>query len=137
MEMTKIILPIHKEYADRIYSGEKTLEIRKTAPKAAAPYIVYMYETKNSGGGGVITGSFICKGIIKTSAFNGDFEGSFNTYRKEICNCACLSEEAMKIYAGTKSIIALNVSTPTRFGVARSLSEFDIKQAPQGWMYIR
>ena len=45
--MTKdVILSIHPKWAQKIYSGEKTIEWRKTYPKHAHRYCrVYLYET--------------------------------------------------------------------------------------------
>ena len=60
-----IIQAIHKEHADNILSGRKTLEFRKVAPSGEFPYTVYLYETKNSGGSGLVVGLYTCEGKIR------------------------------------------------------------------------
>lgn len=59
-------MSIRARYAALILSGQKTLEIRKTAPKGlreSAEITVLLYESKREGGRGAIVGSFVCKSI--------------------------------------------------------------------------
>lgn len=43
--MKKVLVSIHPKWCEKIASGEKTIEVRKTAPKEV-PFKVYIYETK-------------------------------------------------------------------------------------------
>jgi predicted transcriptional regulator len=60
------MLPIHKNYSDLILSGEKTVEVRKRLLNEKAKrrdsgnYVLFLYETKNSGGCGKIVGEVQC-----------------------------------------------------------------------------
>ena len=45
--MNKILISIKPKWVAKILNGEKTLEIRKTAPKCELPCEVYIYCTKN------------------------------------------------------------------------------------------
>lgn len=45
-EMKAILISIHPKWIAKILNGEKTLEIRKTAPKCDLPIDVYIYCTK-------------------------------------------------------------------------------------------
>ncbi len=45
--MKTIILPIYPNQVQKILSGEKTIEVKKTAPKCELPFKVLMYCTKH------------------------------------------------------------------------------------------
>lgn len=47
--MKSILISIKPEWVAKILNGEKTIEIRKTAPKCALPIDVYIYCTKGLG----------------------------------------------------------------------------------------
>ena len=40
-----VLISIRPEWVEKILSGEKTLEVRKTRPKLEAPFKVYIYCT--------------------------------------------------------------------------------------------
>lgn len=44
--MNKILISIKPQWCQKIFSGEKTIEVRKTAPKLETPFKVYVYCTK-------------------------------------------------------------------------------------------
>ena len=135
----KVMLSIHHKHAERIFSGLKLLEIRKTAPSCSYPYIIYMYETKNSGAGAVV-GFFKCCARIKTNAFGSGLreespEG--HAARENIAVRACLTVDELIEYADGKDIYALEVSTPIRFPNPHPLSDFGLTRAPQSWQYMK
>lgn len=94
MNKPKILIPIHPQWCEKIFNGEKTIEVRKTVPKIDTPFEVLVYQTKikfkvrnwqenfqsivftpNGGaedGNGKVIGSFICDGIdhIHTLGFD-------------------------------------------------------------------
>ena len=41
-----ILLSIRPEWADKILTGEKTMEVRKTRPRLETPFKCYIYATK-------------------------------------------------------------------------------------------
>lgn len=68
-------MSIHPEWIAKIASGEKTVEVRKTAPLQKTPFRVYIYQTKPKSGDwndldGRVVGEFLCKQIweINTKA---------------------------------------------------------------------
>lgn len=133
-----IIQAIHKEHADNILSGKKTLEIRKGAPSGDFPYTVYLYETKNSGGQGLVVGLYTCKGKISLkypSSLLKDEQA-----RKILENCAkraCVTVEQLLDYADGGEIIAWVISEPIRFKKPRSLDMFGLEKPPQSWQYLK
>ena len=68
-----VLISIRPEWVEKILSGEKTLEVRKTRPKLEAPFKVYIYCTAgnlsyevnngmmcNISGGKLVVGDFVC-----------------------------------------------------------------------------
>lgn len=45
--MKKILMSIHPEWCEKIFNGEKTIEVRKTRPKLEPPFEVYVYCTRS------------------------------------------------------------------------------------------
>lgn len=46
--MKSILISINPKWCEKIASGEKTIEVRKTRPKLETPFKVYIYCTKNN-----------------------------------------------------------------------------------------
>ena len=44
--MKAVLMSIQPKWVEKIASGKKTIEVRKTRPKIATPFKVYIYETK-------------------------------------------------------------------------------------------
>lgn len=76
--MKSILMSIRPEWCKKIFDGEKTIEVRKTAPKLETPFKVLVYETKGktkywsqplpipyTEGRGKVIGSFICDKITR------------------------------------------------------------------------
>lgn len=135
----KVMLSIHHKYAELIFSGQKTLEIRKTAPSCSYPYIIYMYETKRDGGAGAVVGFFKCNQNSKEKAFKRNYTDTeiIKIYREDIAERACLTTDELTEYANGKEIYALSVSIPIRFPRPRPLSDFGLTRAPQSWQYLK
>ena len=45
--MKAVLMSIHPKWCEKIFNGEKTIEVRKTAPKLETPFKVYVYQTKH------------------------------------------------------------------------------------------
>ena len=86
-----VLISIRPEWVEKILSGEKTLEVRKTRPKLEAPFKVYIYCTAgnlsyevnngmmcNISGGKLVVGEFVCDKIdcvdIPYPAFMGKLD---------------------------------------------------------------
>lgn len=121
-----ILLSIHPKWAEKIYSGEKTIEWRKTLPKSDES-IVYIYETAPVK---KITGYFLFYGAFKT-----DFKGrEFDLYKWDE---GCVPLDDLKKYQGdSKSIYGWLVSAAVHFSKEKTLSDFGLKRAPQSWQYV-
>ena len=72
-----VLISIRPEWVEKILSGEKTLELRKTKPKLETPFKVYIYCTAgnlsyevsngmfcNISGGRLVIGEFLCDTIL-------------------------------------------------------------------------
>lgn len=46
MDKPKILISIHPQWCEKIFNGEKTIEVRKSRPKIDTPFKVYIYCTK-------------------------------------------------------------------------------------------
>lgn len=80
--MKSVLISIQPQWCELIFSGEKTIEVRKTAPKLETPFKVYVYQTKHKGksivsevlstvyGGGKVIGEFVCD---KVEEYEGEF----------------------------------------------------------------
>ena len=101
--MRAVLMSIKPKWCTLIFSGGKTIEVRKTAPKLETPFKVYVYETKNKGGnkivnealnavygGGKVVGEFVCDDVDIFVV------GSFHCDSVEALSC--LSHEEMIDY---------------------------------------
>lgn len=67
--MKSVLISIRPEWCEKIASGEKTVEVRKTRPKLEPPFKVYIYQTKNrkhngpTYSDGKVIGEFVCDWI--------------------------------------------------------------------------
>lgn len=46
MDKPEILISIHPQWCEKIFNGEKTIEVRKSRPKIDTPFKVYIYCTK-------------------------------------------------------------------------------------------
>lgn len=76
--MKAVLMSIRPQWCEKIFNGEKTIEVRKSRPSIDTPFTVYVYQTKHKGGkaivsevlnsvygGGKVIGSFVCDEIIR------------------------------------------------------------------------
>lgn len=85
--MKAVLISIQPKWVAKIANGEKTIEVRKTAPKCEVPFKCYIYETKGETetpwvdedghfiykGRGQVVGEFICDNVIEfESGFHDD-----------------------------------------------------------------
>lgn len=118
-----VLLSIKKEWWDKIRSGEKTYEIRKTKPTDIDyPFRVICYVTEGVG----IAGEFYCDATLKTNLYMSLLEKS------------CLSSQEINNYAKGGKIVGWHVEkgTVSSYGTPIPLKFFDIKRPPQSWQYI-
>lgn len=137
-----VMLSLRPEWAQKIFSGEKTREVRKRAPLLKHPYKVYVYCTK----GGDPVRSQPKDSHTKPYEMNGTVCGE--------CTCVstvdytppwtnhllgtCLTAEALKDYAGNAGYLSyMAVENVVVYDKPRKLEDFGIDRAPQSWCYVR
>lgn len=143
--MKAVLMAIHPEWCEKIFSGEKTIEVRKVAPKLKTPYKAYVYETQGATetpwvdedghfiwkGRGQVVGEFVCDENERFAV------GSLRC--DEIEELACLSYQEMIEYfykpeeldgKTVKAGTALHITKPKRYDTPKALSEF---RKPDVW----
>lgn len=127
--MKAVLMSIKPKWCELIFSGEKTVEVRKVAPKLETPYKVYAYQTKNRGGskiindclnsvygGGKVVGEWVCDKTIELPC-----ETTQPHWLKEK---TCLSDDEYIDYLGHKDGKGLYIAKPKRYDTPKALSEF-------------
>lgn len=107
--MKAILLSIRPEWCEKILSGKKTVEVRKTRPKLETPFKAYIYCTmqregwfRHPGSGswcGKVIGEFICDDIRRIGP-------EYCVVKEDIESAiagSCLTVPQVKDYAGWKS----------------------------------
>lgn len=159
-----VLISIRPEWVDKILSGEKTLEVRKTRPKLETPFKVYIYCTAgnlgykvnggmvcNVSGGKIVVGEFVCDTYVTDKTFGHD--AIFNA-------AACMSEPDVVAYSAGPTLYGWHISGLKIYDMPRELSEFSrpfencigkvcdeygcaycengghIKRPPQSWCYV-
>lgn len=153
--MKAVLMSIHPKWSEKIFNGEKTIEVRKTVPKLETPFTVYVYQTKtrNAGNafanhwsdclelpngefvnaGGKVIGSFVCDKITCCQAYYGNSgEGHLTNLFGAECKCACFSEQELFDYIignggkmGTGWL--WRIAEPKLFDKPKALGEFYTK----------
>ena len=122
-----ILLSIHPKWSSKIYSGEKTIEWRKTEPKTIHSHRVYIYETSPIK---AVTGYFICHrcfycDVNKIENYPGALESG------------CVPLDDLKKYQGMSSAIyGWFVRDVVKFATPQPLSHYGVDRPPQSWQYV-
>lgn len=95
-----VLISIRPDWVEKILSGGKTLEVRKTRPKLEAPFKVYIYCTAgnlsyevnngmmcNISGGKLVVGEFVCDKIDCVDIPYPAFMGELNKHWTEDSCC--------------------------------------------------
>lgn len=145
--MKSVMLSIRPEWCELIISGKKTLEVRKTRPKAEAPFKAYIYCTQGHGkrtlnipvsfdrirddyietgsmeslncpiGNCKVIGEFVCDFVERATTWN----------RKYISAASCLPLQDLYYYAGSKSVndlYAWHISDLKVYDTPKELTDF-------------
>lgn len=128
--MTYILMSIRAPFAALIFQRKKTLEIRKSAPKAIreGPLCVLLYESKRDGGRGKIVGWFTCRSIRRL----------WGESEREICEKACLESWQLRRYASESrrdvaQLYAWQVEDATELAEPEPLAKAAAPCPPQSW----
>ena len=145
--MKSVLIAIRTQWCEKIASGEKTIEVRKTAPQEV-PFKCYIYETKGRTetpwvdedghfiykGRGQVIGEFICDKVDEYNFHNGLTEfnsmglpsriyGSYLIFTDDY-KSMCLSYDEVKNYGRGKTLYGWHISDFKIYDKPRELSEF-------------
>lgn len=114
--MKAVLISIQPKWCQKILSGEKTIEIRKTRPKLQPPFKCYIYCTSEPSLVGYIDDSpgirrivfnmkviaeFICDKIIEAECdYRPDWQGEVYGDTLYLLRGSCLSEKEIISYSG-------------------------------------
>lgn len=129
-----VLISIHPRWCEKIASGEKTIEIRKTRPKLETPFRCYIYRTKGTVShiingkwvkmevGGTVIGEFTCDAITRVNicGFWDDDGRQLENQIKE----TCLTPAEVNDYLGTKAGYDWHISDLRIYDTPRDLGEF-------------
>lgn len=148
--MKSVLISIRPQGCEKITSGEKTIEVRKTAPKCEVPFKAYIYCTKaksqwkysgyegayeNSQGEIVyaqqhIIGEFVCDKVIRSCGWrlrgNTQQCAKRTTDEEAFPELACLTIDEIVKYAGSENreVCGWHISDLKIYDKPKELSEF-------------
>ena len=106
--MKAVMISIQPKWVEKIVNGEKTIEVRKTAPKGV-PFKCYIYETKGQYvkfthgahtkygyGRGKVIGEFICDKVEIVNAKCSDY--GIDLFYHDCLTNGCLTEREIEKY---------------------------------------
>ena len=142
--MKAVMLSLRPQWCEKIFSGEKTIEVRKSRPSIDMPFKVLVYETKGATdtpwvdedghfiykGRGEVIGSFVCDRVTCCQAYCGESGEKHltNLFEDEVKR-TCLTEHEMFDYIvgkGKKEGTGWlwHITEPKLFDKPRGLTEF-------------
>lgn len=134
--MKSVLISIRPEWVEKIAKGEKTIEVRKNAPKKV-PFKVYIYCTKNKNGRktpllwhGKIVGEFVCGYIqeITTEAVSPVgvrcFFKDFYNIKKDDLKKIGLNHDELWAYGQGETLYGWHISDLKIYAKPKELNEF-------------
>ena len=136
--MRAILMSIKPKWCEKIFNGEKTIEVRKIAPKLETPYKVYVYDTKKAfditdiydlstdvvrkvaDGRGKVVGEFVCD---RVDDYTYDYCDGVDIDDDSLLE-TCLEWDEINIYANGKKLHGLYITTPKLYDTPKELGEF-------------
>ena len=131
-----VLISIRPKLCEKIISGEKTIEVRKTRPKMDTPFKCYIYKCGN----GKVVGEFLCDQIIEDRTYG---------HNEEFYRADCMSAYDAAAYAMQSPMYGWHISDLRVYDHPRDLWEFTglretkfgaepvpITRPPQSWRYV-
>lgn len=127
-----VMLSIRPKWVEKIASGEKTIEVRKTRPKLETPFKCYIYCSQGNdarrlcGSWGKVIGEFVCDRIDEyddDTIFSFRYE-DYARWNDFDLDRACIHPEDFQNYANGKWLYGWHISDLRIYDEARELSEF-------------
>ena len=158
-----VMISIRPKWCEKIASGEKTIEVRKTKPKLETPFKCYIYCTlpkyphedfiatdyprPQFYGGGKVIGEFTCERIALIAYDGGELSSTTNA---AFSPATCLTQSEIIAYIGDKGrCYGWHMSDLCIYDQPKGLDEFTrlretkfcsepvtIKRPPQSWCYV-
>lgn len=142
--MKDIMISIKPEWCEKIASGKKTVEVRKTRPRLKPPFQCYIYCTKSKTNekGGKVIGEFVCDAFVTDKTMGSD--EMFNT-------AACMTGDDVSKYAAGSPVFGWHISNLIIYDVkSKESSSFltesnastdcpvlkKMTRPPQSWCYV-
>lgn len=128
--MKSVLISIQPKWVEKIASGEKTIEVRKTRPKLGTPFKCYIYCTKDKTFAEKTLRGFDENGkAIYYKANKGKVIGEFVCDRiagdgETIRGNACLTVEEIQDYCNGKDIYLWHISDLKIYDKPKELSGF-------------
>lgn len=136
-----VLISIRPKWCQKIASGEKTIEVRKTKPNLETPFKCYIYCTQSGdvrrlvGERGKVIGEFVCDRIdrLVRVGFDGSGEpAKYCVFNSEmsvwpmdgICEDACLTKEELEKYLGGYEGYGWHISDLKIYDTPKDLSKF-------------
>ena len=135
-----VLISIRPKWCEKIMSGQKTIEVRRTRPKMNPPFKCYIYKCGN----GKVIGEFLCDEIISI-----DGAGRIPS---DIARPTCLEPAELHQYLGAAVGYGWHISDLKIYDTPRELWEFNavpneveealgvklkpITRPPQSWRYV-
>lgn len=146
-----VLISIRPNWCDKIASGRKTMEIRKTRPKLETPFKCFIYMTKQKKsddgwlaavetehgcyyGAGSVIGEFVCDKIEDFSDWKYEYAAMLrhiDLFAATNGDYAFLSE-----YIPGKKGYGWNISDLKIYDTPKQLADFGLSRPPQSWQYI-
>lgn len=139
--MKSVLISIRPKWCELIASGEKTIEVRKTAPKSETPFKCYIYDTQATfditlcpdlstqsvqvadKGRGKVIGEFVCDRVDKIRIIPEFKEIGYDLSDDQITE-TCLTREAMRTYGKQKLLYGWHISDLEIYDKPKELGEF-------------
>ena len=137
--MKSVLIAIRPQLVAKIASGEKTIEVRKTAPQEV-PFKAYIYCTKEKKQDDIIwagvcgdrgkwngraIGEFICDKITDISVVVKNCNEDYNhVYHNDECKGSCLTWKELQEYSKDKPLYAWHISELKIYDKPKELNEF-------------
>ena len=141
--MKSVLISIRPKWVEKIASGQKTIEVRKSAPQEV-PFKCYIYETKGQYvkfthgahtkygyGRGKVIGEFICEKVDKYTFSH--YEAEYRVTHVEQ-NAMCLNQPELIHYGKGKTLYGWHISDLKIYDKPRELSDF-LKPCPDTFHY--
>lgn len=122
--MKAILISIKPKWAERIYNGTKTLELRKRMPKIPVGTVCLIYESYPVH---MVTGYFIYAGAYRFRVDDPSW------HLLAAANIVLLAFQWY--YSGRTYGYAWTIDQPTKFDKPIELSDLEVKRAPQSYQF--